>query len=180
MRFASRPHWLLIGVLLATPAGAQPVESEVTTLTQLSSEWMSAIERKDRGALEQILASDFTLQIPGDEQSEIVARDDWVANAIEMDWSGFRYDNVDVTVRGDTAIVTSRLSFKVAPIPIALDSGIVDVWQKRDGRWQVTKRFLGASQVRQRLAFFAGALATLFLGLIAYAIIRLRRRSRPA
>ena len=139
---------------------------------------MRAIERKDRAALERIVASDFNLQMPGDQPAQAVRREEWLTNAVGMDWSGFRYENPEVAIHGDRARVTSRLHFNIAPIPVALDSTIVDLWQKRDGRWQVTNRYLGESATKVRIAFFAGVLGTLVVGLIGYGIIRLIRRRR--
>ena len=170
---------LLAGVLLAAPAVAlEPNKSDQATLSRLSNEWMIAIERKDRATLDRIVASDFVLQMPGDEQGRIIRRNEWMANAIAQDWSEFRYENVVVSVHGDQAIVTSRLNFKVAPFPLALDSGVVDIWRIRDGRWQVTKRYLGESRIQQRIAFFAGILAAIVAGLLAYGVARLVRRRR--
>jgi ketosteroid isomerase-like protein len=160
------------------PSTAQGAPSDEKALAALSSDWMVAIQQKDKAALERILAPDFKLAMPGDAPSESVGREEWIANAIEKDWSNFRYEKLAVRVDGDHATVTSRLTFNVAPMPMELDSAIVDVWQRRDGRWQVTNRYLGQSQMQQRLAFFAGALAATVVGAVLYGLIRLLRRNR--
>jgi ketosteroid isomerase-like protein len=163
-------------------ASDRPVPDE-QQLIQLSYEWMSAIERKDRPALERIVARDFVLQKPGDPPAQAVRREEWITNAIGMDWSGFRYENPEIIIHGDRATVTARLHFSVSSMPVALDSTVVDLWQKRDGRWQVTNRYLGESAMQLRIAFVAGILATVITGLIVYFAVRMvrrRRRSRPA
>lgn len=141
---------------------------------------MQALARKDRAALDRIIAADFALQTPGGDASDRVPRQAWIDNAIEMDWSDLDYENLSVRVRGDQALVTSRLHFRVAPMPIRLDSGIIDTWEKRDGRWQVTGRYLGESTVQQRLAFTGGLFVALIAGVILYVVTRVLRRRRRA
>ena len=97
--------WLLSSLLLAFPATASPSVWDEAALIRLSNEWMAAIERKDRASLERIVASEFTLRMLGDAQDRIVHRDEWLANAIGMDWSEFSYENLEAGVNGDQAIV---------------------------------------------------------------------------
>jgi hypothetical protein len=137
---------------------------------------VKAIERKDRAALNNLVASDFALQMPGERK--VTPRDEWIANAVGMDWSKFRYENLVVRMHGDTATVSSKLHFRVAPIPFALDSGVVDSWERRDGRWQITRRYLGESKVQQRIAFGLGVLAAIGVAGLAYATRWILRRSR--
>jgi len=139
---------------------------------------MAAIERKDRKALESRLADDYVLQMPGDTETQYVRREEWLGNAISMDWTNFRYENVVAHVHGDHATVSSRLHFKVAPNPLTFDSGIVDVWEKRNGRWQVTTRYLGESELKQRMGFAFGALAAGLAAGLVYALAWLLRRLR--
>ena len=165
--------------LLTAPAvGAERITSEQATVSRLSKEWTAAIEHKDREALDRIVAKDFALHMPGDDR--VVRRQEWIANVIAKDWSNFRHENLVVSVDGDRATVTSRLHFKVAPIPITLDSGIVDEWEKRDGHWQVTDRHLGDSRAQHRIAFFGGMLAAIVVAVILYALWRLVRRRKPS
>jgi hypothetical protein len=95
-----------------------------------------------------------------------------------MDWSDFRYENMVVRMQGDSAIVTSKLRFRVSPIPFALDSGIVDTWERRDGRWRITRRYLGGSSVQQRIAFGLGLLSAIAIAGLALAIRWGVRRSQ--
>lgn len=178
MRFSAPSTCLLIaGLLAAAPARPSvPGSSTERTLALLSTELMEAVERKDRKALENLVASDFALRMPG--QGKVTHRAEWIANAIAMDWSGFRHERLVVRAEGDSATVSSKLRFRVAPIPFPLDSGVVDTWQRRDGRWQISGRYLGESDFQQRLAFGLGAIAALAAAGLAYAIARLVKRSR--
>lgn len=74
-----------------------------------------------------------------------------------------------VRVDGDHATIRSRIHFRVAPIPFELDAGIVDTWVRRDGRWQVTGRYLGQSNLQDRLRVIAGFVASLGLVLAWWA-----------
>ena len=179
MRYANASTCVLIAGLLVghSALAAAPVSTDAQTLERLSVEWMTAIEKKDRKTLEAFLADDFVLQMPGDNASEFTHRSEWLTNAIDMDWKNFRYENVVAQVHGDHATVSSRLHFRVAPFPFDFDSGVVDLWERHDGRWQVTTRYLGESKVQQRIMFIFGVLAAGLVAGAAYAVDKLVGRS---
>ena len=164
----------LLGSAFAGDFARAVTPTDEQALASLSQQWMAAIEHKDRPALEALLAPDFTLRLPGDEESQVVQRAEWLDNAIRLDWTDFHYDNVRVHVHEDSATVSSRLSFKVSPNPLTFDSGVVDSWEKRDGRWQVSTRYLGESRLKQRMAFAFGIGAVL----LAWGLVHLARRFR--
>jgi len=171
-----------LSLLIAGPAAASSTANpDEALLERLSVQWMAALEKKDRRSLEAFLADDYVLQMPGDSASQYVRRDEWLKNAIDMDWTDFRYENVVARVHGDHATVSSRLYFKVAPNPFTFDSGVIDLWEKRDGRWQVTNRYLGESAMKGRLAFLLGLLVAGVAAGAAYLLARLpgRLRQRP-
>ena len=180
MRNASRSTCLMVaGLLASAPAlAAVSPSTDAQTLERLSVEWMQAIEKKDRKTLEAFLADDYVLQMPGDTEAQYTRRSEWLTNAIDMDWTDFRYENMVAQVHGDHATVSSRLHFKVAPYPFEFDSGVVDTWERNDGRWQVTTRYLGQSKLQQRMAFVFGVLAAGLVAGAAYVVARLVRRSR--
>ena len=170
---------LLGGILVASVAtAASTTAPDEAELKQLSQQWMTALEEKDKERLQSLLADDFVLQIPGDSASQYVRRAEWLENANSMDWSNFRYENMAVNVEGDHAIVSFKLFFKVSPNPLTLDSGVIDTWERRGGKWQVTHRYLGESTLKTRMSFVAGMLATaLALGLV-YLLVRFSKRVR--
>lgn len=162
----------LLALAVAVPA---PPHDDEAALRHASAAWMAAVAAKDTAALDAIVAAEFALKVPGDAPTDYVPRATWMANAIQLDWRDVHSENVVVEVRGDHAVVSSRLSFRVGLMPFALDSGVVDTWTKRDGRWQVTGRFLGESVLQGRMMFAFGAL--LMLGVFAVvAGLRLVRR----
>jgi ketosteroid isomerase-like protein len=166
----------------ASPGASANASADEATLRRLSVEWMQALERKDRAALEATLAPDYRLRFPGDKAADATDRATWLKNAMEMDWTRFAYENVDVRVRGDLGVVSSHLRFHVSPMPFELDSGVVDVWERRNGRWQVVERMLGESATQGRIRFWSGAFVGL-LACVAWSLLarwRRRRRARAA
>jgi hypothetical protein len=67
-------------------------------------------------------------------------------------------------------------------MPFELDSGVVDVWERRNGRWQVVERMLGESATQGRIGFWSGVSIGV-LACVAWSLLarwRRRRRSRAA
>ena len=180
MRSRDLAKCVLIGSILIAPAttASPPQSPDGSELERLSMEWMTAIERKDRKTLESILADNYVLQMPGDTELQYVHRAEWLENALKMDWSSFRYENVVVNVHGNQATVSSRLFFKISPNPLTFDSGVVDTWERRGGKWQVTNRYLGESQLKQRISFALGILTAAFAAAAAYVLSRLSAWAR--
>ncbi len=67
------------------------------------------------------MAESFVLQMPGDAESGVTRREEWLANALRMDWSDFRYENPAAQVHGDHATVSAKLFFRISPIPFTID-----------------------------------------------------------
>ena len=172
--------WVLaLAALLASNACmAVPTSSgDVDALKRLSVEWMQAVADKDEAHLQALLAPEFALMTAGEDDD--TPRDEWLVNAIKMDWRGFRYEDLRVRVDGDQATIRSRIYFRVSPFPFELDAGAVDTWARRDGRWQVTGRYLGQSNLQDRLRVIAGFLASLVLMIGWWGVRRLVRRGKP-
>lgn len=85
-----------------------PIYSE---LLARSNELMNAAERQDRAALELILADEFMLESPGNTAA--VPRAEWIDNAVNLKWEGFKFHNLKVRSFGEVAVVSSLLNFKV-------------------------------------------------------------------
>lgn len=170
---------LIAGLSVANPARAQaPQAADEQVLKRLSIDWMNAIERKDRQTLETLLASDYVLQMAGDRESQYTHRGEWIKNAMGKDWSDFRYENFRIRVDGNHATVSSMLHFRIAPIPFSIATGVVDTWERRGASWQVTTRYLGTSDLEQRITFILGFLAAGLIAGVAHLIARLARRAR--
>jgi hypothetical protein len=174
---------LLPGLLAVRPIGAAEGRAaeapEVAELERLSVEWMQAMERKDEAALRALMAPEYVLSSPGVQEEVLL--EEWIGNAIGMTWSQPRFESLRVRVSGDHAVVSSRFYFHVSPIPWGLDSGLIDTWERRDGRWLVTGRYLGQSDTQDRIHAIVGFCCALLLWAAWAAWGRLsRRRKRRA
>lgn len=101
-------------------------QSVKDTLKQYSIDWMKALERKDSAMLNSYMAYEFTLGGVGDEDK--VDRATWLKNAYGRDWTQTKYHFMKVEIQGNIAIVNSRMSFKVNPVPFTITSNIIDHW----------------------------------------------------
>ena len=113
-----------------------PVEHE---LVELAHVWAGAVQAHDRGRLESIVASEFTLVGRSDAKSREEWLDEWSGSYVIDEW---RYETIEVEVYGTTAVLSSRYS-QTARHADADRSGsylFTDVWVRRDGRWQVVRR----------------------------------------
>lgn len=169
---------LALALMLAL--GMRAAESDDRKeLLRLSNEWMDAVERKDRVALEAILAHDFQLSSIGDA-ADGVKRPEWIQNALRMDWQNRGYSNVRIEVHGDVAVVTADYAFQVDPgewrPAVTAASPVVDVWTRRNGRWQVQRRYLGGSTIERWVHRAVGFLAATALFATLMILRRLRRR----
>jgi ketosteroid isomerase-like protein len=146
-------------------------------LITLSEQWNDALARKDTATLERILAEEYYISPPGELNKTV--RSVWLKNAQEMDWRDLRFHNFKVDIYGDTAVVTSLLDFKVTTkrgIPIITNAQVIDVWVKRDGRWQVAARHLGAYSLGGYVRLAAGFAAGLVFCFLIWLLLRFKRR----
>ena len=151
--------------------------SEEQELITLSAQWMEALERKDRVALERFLAEDYFITAPG--EIEKTDRSEWLKNAIELDWTSLKYHNPRVNIYGDSAVITGLLDFKVTGswgIPLSSDAQVTDIWVKRNGQWQVAARHLGAYSIGGWFRMALGFIAGLSLCFAIWLALRLQRK----
>jgi len=149
--------------LVAESAETAPATdpADVAELKRLSVAWMEALEKKDEVTLRALMAPEYALTSPG--VLEEILLEEWIGNAVGMNWSRPRYEAFRVRVSGDHAVVSSRFHFRVSPIPFGLDSGLVDTWERREGHWKVTGRYLGQSDTQERLRYLQGFATALLL-----------------
>jgi ketosteroid isomerase-like protein len=169
--------WIAAGA----SAFAQNAADDRGTLKRLSVELMDAVERKDRATLEKLLAPDYQLVSIGELEAG-VNRSEWLANALRMDWANRGYSDVRVDIEGDVGIVTSNYAFRIDPggwkPAVSATSPLVDVWVRRDGRWQIQRRHLGGNSLTRwadRVLGFVVGLLVLGSGLLLRRAVRRRR-----
>jgi putative salt-induced outer membrane protein YdiY len=129
---------LLVGALFSQSL----VPSDDADIIALEQRLFRAIEEKNRDVLDDLLADDYVLRGSPD-----VPRDTWLHNAVTLCW-GPRWNLQQLTVRehGEVQIASFILNFYRDPLTcraVDLRSLITDVWERRNGQWQLVVRHAG-------------------------------------
>jgi ketosteroid isomerase-like protein len=108
-------------------------------IERISREWMDAVPRRDREALERYLADEFVLT---SNQGLRMDRATWLDIALNRVSGAGGYSDVSVRVYGDAAVMLSlwTMTATIDGKDWSGTSFITDVWVKRDDRWQVVTR----------------------------------------
>ena len=114
----------------------QDTEEEIL---RLANEWMEAVRQKDIETLESMLAREYMLQAPGIGR---MPRDQWLGAIGVYDIRSFEFDDVQVHIYGGTAVMRSRYTQEATYQggDRSAEFLVTDVWNRRDGRWQVVTR----------------------------------------
>ena len=108
-------------------------------LVELANDLARAVSEHDVDRLEELLASEFTLQGAAgqlDRESFLEA----AAGPYEID--EFAYEQIDPEVYGNTAVLVSRYR-QVARFDgrdLSHRMHVTDIWTRRDARWQIVRR----------------------------------------
>ena len=108
-------------------------------LVELANDLARAVSEHDVERLEELLASEFTLQGAAgrlDREEFLEA----AAGPYEID--EFTYEQIDPEVYGNTAVLVSRYS-QVARFDgrdLTHRMHVTDIWTRRDARWQLVRR----------------------------------------
>ena len=108
-------------------------------LVELANDLARAVSEHDVDRLEELLASEFTLQGAAgqlDRESFLEA----AAGPYEID--EFTYEEIDPEVYGNTAVLVSRYH-QVARLDgrdLTRRMNVTDIWTRRDARWQIVRR----------------------------------------
>jgi uncharacterized protein (TIGR02246 family) len=126
-------------VAVATPAFAQ--ESTEAELNRLEDLRYEAMKNADAKLMGELFADDFVYQtLLGSTHSKTSYIAQFVAGDVKI--TSFRRENSRVKFYGDVATVMATthldIAFKGEPRQVSLF--YLNVWVKRDGRWQLVAR----------------------------------------
>lgn len=111
-------------------------------LVKMENEWARAWQLPDPGALESIVADDFTLT-SSSSKGEITNKRQYIDSTLKLvRGDGFSFEKLSVRIYGETAVINAQFQ-QTATFAGRDWSGeflLTDVWVKRDGRWQVVAR----------------------------------------
>ena len=108
-------------------------------LVELAHDLARAVSEHDVERLEELLASEFTLQGAAGQMD----REEFLAAAAgpyEID--EFTYEEIDPEIYGNTAVLVSRYT-QVARFngrDLSHRMHVTDIWTRRDARWQILRR----------------------------------------
>jgi ketosteroid isomerase-like protein len=111
-------------------------------LAQLQRDWMQGVQERDLDRLEEIVGEGFRFTAIH-LNPEPMTREQWMAAARDgYTIVSFAYEEMDIDVFGDTAVVHSRYSQVASYQQTNLSNvfRLTDVWSRIDGRWQVVAR----------------------------------------
>ena len=124
---------MLLAAILAAASVALPAD-----LAQAAHDYDQAQVKSDKAELERLLAPDYRLQnSSGQVQDKASFIADQLAPGYRLD--PFRIEEPVERVMGDAALLggVATLTGTAEGKPYKVRLRFVDVWQKRDGRWQV-------------------------------------------
>ncbi len=111
-------------------------------LRRLERDWMQAHQERDRARLEQLVAADFRFTAIH-LNPEPMTREQWMGAALGgYTITTFAFEEMDIDVFGDTAVVHSRYSQIASYSTVNLSNvfRLTDVWSRNTGAWQVVAR----------------------------------------
>lgn len=123
---------------------ASDARSFLELFTKLETAWMNAAQKKDRGALEAMLAPEFLVRSSMDPEHPI-SREDWIQNALTVgEVQSYSFHAMSIRAFIGVAVV-SFVESQQATIEGRIGSGdqlIVDIWETNHGKWQPAVRFV--------------------------------------
>ena len=111
-------------------------------LARLEEEWMSAMQARDMDRLEELVVDGFTFTAVH-LNPEPMTREQWMGAAREgYTITSFAFEEMEVDVFGDTAVIHSRFSQLASwdENNLAHLFRLTDVWARGANGWQVVAR----------------------------------------
>ncbi len=127
-----------------TERQASDARSFMELFTKLERDWMNAVQKRDRDALDAILAPEFIVRTSADPEHP-VSRADWMQDVL-TNYEVRSYDFREVTIRAFLGVaIVSFIESQQATIKGKESSGdlfIVDIWETNREKWQPAARFV--------------------------------------
>jgi Domain of unknown function (DUF4440) len=116
---------------------------QVTTFTNLETQLLQTVQKKDKAGLQAMLTSDFTIDMPNADR---LAGDDWLDSVLAKDFAlkKFGVRQVSVSDLGNAAVVKFDRLQEATHKGVA-DNGeffVVDLWKKDGDTWKLANRYV--------------------------------------
>ena len=114
------------------------------SLAQAENDWLLAMVKKDRIALEQLVAPGFKLAGMKYIDSPAVTRSIWMQNMLQdIKIDSAKFLNMKVDSSNDVGIVRARFYWRgTYDSQFADTTSVVDTWIRTNGDWQVVNRVM--------------------------------------
>ena len=116
---------------------------QVTMFTNLEMQFLKAVQKKDKAAVEAMLTEEFQIQMP---DADPLAGDEWLEQVMAKDFTLQNYGvrGMSVVDLGNAAVVTfeRRQDATYKGQPANGEFFVVDVWKKDGENWKLANRFV--------------------------------------
>jgi hypothetical protein len=120
-----------LSAIQGTPTPSEGIEQEILMLEQTSND---ATLKKDRAALEQLLADDY---VSLNSNGTLTNKTEDITESMGANWTDAKMSNLKVRVYGNTAVVTGNLMLTGSAKGYVAGPRLrTDIWVRRNGRWQ--------------------------------------------
>lgn len=125
----------LVLTIVASPLFGQTSASVEQDVIKMDKAFDDATMKKDRAALEKLIASDYFYIHSNGQTSDKAAE---IKDAMSMNWTGSKLENVKARTYGDVVIVTGVQTLTgTAKGYVSGARWYTDIWAKRNGQWQI-------------------------------------------
>jgi len=126
----------LLGLLASSRAWAQTTRAAEQDIIKLEQTVTDAQFKKDRAALEQLLADDYLYT---HSNGSVLNKAQEIPESMSSDvqWTDSKFADLKVRIFGDVAVLTGRQTIRgAAKGYVPGPRRITDIFVKRNGRWQ--------------------------------------------
>src|SRR5207302_9705491 len=126
----------LLGLLASSRAWAQTTSAAEQEIMKLEQTVTDAQIKKDRAALERLLADDYLYT---HSNGSVLNKAQEIAQSLSSDvqWTDSKFADLKVRIFGDVAVLTGRQTLQgTAKGYVPGPRRIIDIFVKRSGRWQ--------------------------------------------
>jgi len=126
----------LLGLLASSRARAQATSAVEQEIIKLEQTVTNAQFKKDRAALERLLADDYLYT---HSNGSVLNKTQEIAESMSSDvqWTDSKFADLKVRMFGDVAVLTGRQTIQgTAKGYVPGPRRITDIFVKRSGRWQ--------------------------------------------
>ena len=126
----------LVGLLASSRARAQATSATEQEIVKLEQAATDAQFKKDRAALERLLADDYLYT---HSNGSVLNKTQEIAESMSSDvqWTDSKFADLKVRIFGDVAVLTGRQTIRgTAKGYVPGPRRITDIFVKRSGRWQ--------------------------------------------